>query len=88
MGSLLVLFLSGVVVILGTIRSCPAVARFADAEGFDLAEALMPAVLGQRVVAAGMRQRCGTCSCGRAAANLWEASGPENRSYILLNQCV
>ncbi len=40
MGSLLVLFLSGVVVILGTIRSCPAIARFADAEGFDLAEAL------------------------------------------------
>ncbi len=39
-GSLLVLFLSGVVVILGTIRSCPAIARFADAEGFDLAEAL------------------------------------------------
>ena len=35
-GSLLVLFLSGVVVILGTIRSCPAIARFADAEGFDL----------------------------------------------------
>ena len=40
MGSLLVLFLSGVVVLLGTIRSCPAIARFADAEGFDLAEAL------------------------------------------------
>ncbi len=85
MGSLLVLFLSGVVVILGTIRSCPAIARFADAEGFDLAEALMPVACGQPVVAAGMERRYAICWCGRAAANLWEASGPENRSYTLLN---
>ncbi len=37
MVSLLVLFLYRLGILLGTIRSCPAIARFADAEGFDLA---------------------------------------------------
>jgi hypothetical protein len=45
----------------------------------------MLVVLGQPVVAAGTRRRYAICWCGKAAANLWEASGPENRSYTLLN---
>ena len=88
MGSLLVLFLSGVVALLGTIRSCPAIARFADAEGFDLAEALNARGVRTARGGRGTRRRYAICWCGRAAANLWEASGPENRSYILLNQRV